>query len=478
LSLAFTRRSLLAATGVSLLDARTHATQPRAPELQVVRGGEPTFVLEGSTLEDLWRVRRVLHPAIKSPRNPIMVKDRPWEGYGPFIHGTVLYDPEDRLFKCWYQVMDNEAFREHRPWISGICYAVSHDGYEWDKPELGLMEWMGTRRNNLVRLGREYAQAISVRIAPPGSGAPARFIAVYLDKPGVSVAFSDNGTEWTYPDWNPIEPSHSDDHNVLLYDGRRRLWMVYHRPQLFAGEWKRRRSLIESPDLRHWTHSGIVLGPDEGDPPEIMVMPVFQRGNLFFGLLDLYDRSRGSNEVELVFSADGRRWERVPPRELFLPLGLPGDFDCGSIFLGSHPVIVGDEMRFYYSALDGDHECLFPSFSEAIGVAAVPLDRLFGLAHSTLEGRGAVLTRPLMLEGGVLEVNAHVLGRLRVAVLDAGGKALPGYAFADCDPVRGDSLRHRVSWGRRSAVPTDGPVRVKFELEGEAALYCFSVRRA
>ena len=430
------RRSFLKEGGATVLVLGGDLLASQLAPAQIVksepfstRPGEPMFLLEGSTVEDVWRVRRKLNPLVKSPRNPIIVKDREWEGYGPFIQGTVLYDFQDRLFKCWHMIFDNEAYREHRPWSSRVCYATSSDGYEWHKPDLGLVEWKGNKHNNMIPIGREFVSCVTVVTAPPESRAPHRFLALYLDKPGVCLAYSDNGTEWTEHPLNPIEPSHSDDHNILLYDKHRRVWMIYHRPRFYAGVWKRRRALIESVDLKTWTKQETVLIPDEGDPLEIMVMPVFQRGNLFWGLLDMYDQTRGSNEVELTFSRDGRNWVRVPPRERFIPRGPAGDFDSGTIFVGSQPVIVGDEMRFYYGALDGDHERLFPSLNDTIGVGSVPLDRLYGVVHSTPEAPGFVLTRPLVFNGEKLEVNASVASQLRVAVLDWGGEGIAWIRF-------------------------------------------------
>jgi hypothetical protein len=76
------------------------------------RPGEPVFLLEGSVVEDLWGVRRRVNPLIKSSRNPIVVKDRDWEGSGPYTYGSVLYDPEDKLFKCWYTVYHDNEYRK------------------------------------------------------------------------------------------------------------------------------------------------------------------------------------------------------------------------------------------------------------------------------------------------------------------------------------------------------------------------------
>jgi hypothetical protein len=467
----FDRRSFLRLGAAGLL-GRTRAS---ADGPFTTTPGEPVFLLEHSTVEDMWRVRRKVNPLVKSPRNPVLVRDREWEGGGPLVHGTVLRDPRDGLFKCWYQVFDNEAYREHRPWSYRICYAISRDGFAWEKPELGLVEWKGSTRNNFIRLGREFTGAIDVQLVPPETGVPHRFAALYLDQPGVCLSFSEDGVRWTEHARNPIEPSHSDDHNILLYDRHRKLWMIYHRPRFHAGDWKRRRALIESRDLQSWTDQEIVLFPDEGDPPEIMVMPVFQRGNLFFGLCDFYDRTRGANEVELIFSSGGRRWERVPPRELFLPRGPAGDFDAGSIFLASDPVIVGDEMRFYYGGFDMDHERFFPSTNTAIGVGTLPLDRLFGLVNTRPDAPGAILSRPMLFRGSRLEINADVRGQLAVAVLDWEGKPLPGYSFEDAAVIRGDSLRHAVSWKGRGLQQRSEPSRLEFRMEGEAALYAFTV---
>src|SRR5260221_697972 len=88
----------------SLNDAESAATRPLLSQPYSTRPEEAVFLLEGSTLEDLWAVRRRLNPLLKSARSPVMVKDREWEGGGPYLYGSVLYDSEDRLFKMWYTV--------------------------------------------------------------------------------------------------------------------------------------------------------------------------------------------------------------------------------------------------------------------------------------------------------------------------------------------------------------------------------------
>ncbi|MFN0165733.1 MAG: hypothetical protein ACKV22_04815 [Bryobacteraceae bacterium] len=75
---------------------------------------------------------------MKSSRNPVIVNDRDWEGSGPYLYGSVLFDPKDRLFKAWYTVSHEDEYRKGLPGSYMACYATSRDGYTWEKPVLGL----------------------------------------------------------------------------------------------------------------------------------------------------------------------------------------------------------------------------------------------------------------------------------------------------------------------------------------------------
>jgi hypothetical protein len=49
---------------------------------------------------------------------------------------------------------------------------------------------------------------------------------------------------------------------------------------------------------------------------------------------------------------------------------------------------------------------------------------------------------------------------------------LPALSLAECDPVRGDELRGKLTWGDRPAPAREKPVRLRFELS-HAKLYAF-----
>ena len=71
-----------------------------------------------------------------------------------------------------------------------------------------------------------------------------------------------------------------------------------------------------------------------------------------------------------------------------------------------------------------------------------------------------------------LKINADVGagGMLRVALLEADGRAIPGYEIEHCAPLVGDETRWTARWSGGSKVPTDRPVRVRIELRN-ARLY-------
>lgn len=459
------RRSFLqSALGVA-------AAAPNTDPPASLRPGEPVFLLAEDLLEDHWKLRRRLI-APRRGLKPVIVKDRPWEGMGPYLYGSVLLDPADNLWKCWYAVHDPERYRARQPWAYRIAYATSRDGESWTKPELGLVDHGGSTRNNLIPIGTRMSEAIDVCLAPPGSNAPARFLAVTLDR-GVHLWLSDDGTHWRPQQPSEIEPRHSDCHNSLCWDPLRRRWLVHLRPPVHAGnQAKRRIAVMESPDLQSWSRPVTVLRPDESEPPEFYGMPVFRRGNLFFGMVQVYDRTRESLEIELAFSADGYRWHRLPGHPLYLPTGPKGGFDSGMVTSADEMVFDGDRMLLYYGGWNGDHRS--DTRVAAIGVAVAQRDRFIAWEGGA-EEPGFLLTRPCTIEGAKLLVNAEVRGELKVAVTDAEGVTLPGYDYEQCRAVHGDSLRHELAWGERTIGGLRRRlVRLRVRIR-EASLYAMEV---
>ena len=85
-------------------------------------------------------VRLVLNRPV--PREVSIVHDQPWEGNTCFYH-TVFRD--GNFYRMYYR-------GAHSGSISGefnhgvVCYAESGDGIHWNKPELGLVEFNGSKK--------------------------------------------------------------------------------------------------------------------------------------------------------------------------------------------------------------------------------------------------------------------------------------------------------------------------------------------
>lgn len=116
-------------------------------------------------------VERILHQPTKYPRNPVIRHhQRPWQKFRAQLYGTVLYIPEEKLFKMWYlagpRFPDEAAISlDGKPRIPNfqlLAYAESRDGLNWTLPDLGLVSFNGSRHNNLCRFSRENAEGVAV----------------------------------------------------------------------------------------------------------------------------------------------------------------------------------------------------------------------------------------------------------------------------------------------------------------------------
>ncbi len=265
-------------------------------------------------------------------------------------------------------------------------------------------------------------------------------------------------------------------HNNFVYDDARDRWLLYCRPRAYAGDHKRRISVQESRDLQHWTHERNILVPTETDKPEFYGLTVFRRGDMFFGLLQTYDRTTGWLYPELAWSGDGEVWDRLPSHPPFLELGPAGSWDAGMVLPAESPVLVGEEMRFYYGGFRLPHDTKLENIA-AIGLAVSERDRLVGV-RPVSTAPGVLMTRPFTPpKESTLIVNAIIQQELRAELRSDGNQVLAGFSFADCEPVTKSGFARVVTWkGRTISDVATSDIRVVFRLTG-AELYCFDIIR-
>ncbi len=463
-------------------------------------------------------IRRSLRPLDRHPASPVLPdKQTPWEL--DLAWCSAYRDPESGLYQLWYQSFTGGDARQ-RTHRCMICYAESDDGVNWRKPELELFEYNGAAPNNIVLLGNGgYSDryGASVLVDPRDPDPQRRYKMAHYDfcidegveYPGLTVAFSPDGIHWTkYPkapllrtcysgfaadvpyrnepgsEWNiPLSISDAID---AIYDAPRDRFVIYHKMWIDRPDgkitWKHAMGRTESRDFISWSRPELVLTPDEFDPEwvEFHHSPAFFYNDCYFGLLQILNRAQrgGIMDCELAISRDGINWQRPFREPLFLPRAEAG-FDSGSILTNATPIVLDDEIRFYYGGYsEGATGASDGELITGIGLATMPRDRFASLTPISSIGQ-VTLRRTDLSDAAALTLNADARhGSVRVEVLDRDGYRIHGYEKEAALPITGDDLRHRVGWQEREIAdlpPGDYMLRLHLD---DADVYALTIHTA
>lgn len=93
-------------------------------------------------------------------------------------------------------------------------------------------------------------------------------------------------------------------------------------------------------------------------------------------------------------------------------------------------------MRLYFAGYDDGHDWL--PFHSGIGMATLRKDGFASLDAG--DGPAEMVTKHFKGASGPLHVNSAGAGEIRVEVLDAAGKVLPGFSREDCEPLKDDKV--------------------------------------
>lgn len=447
-------------------------------ELRPLRPGTELFVDDVRIAHREHVTRRVV-PAARLPR-PVLVADQPWERGGAVrIYGTTHYNAATGEFRMWYSRQ----------------YATSRDGVNWTKPALDV-ERLAGRPTNFV-LPKGGGAIVIDEIEPDPAKRYKALCNESIQVGGFSGYYSADGIHWTRYGQERVLAVGSELGHVMR-DPATRKYFAYVRPyppKHFPKSVREKRlgAVVTSDDFVHWSEMKVVLTPDAADDAwvtrpeqrtEFYAMNGFAYGQSYLGIVPVFRITRihasnapgqsrydGPMEGQLITSRDGLAWSRMREREPILPGGP--DFDRSIMNVAVAPIVVGDEVWHYYTAINATHGAPIPPKHITIGLAKWRLDRFVALDAGAAEG--VVETTPLAVRGGPLEVNADLArGRLTVEVIDASGAVLPGYAAAECAGVTGDQLRHRVRWAGQDVVPRDGSVRLRFRFR-QGSLFSYTL---
>jgi len=384
---------------------------------------------------------RRLEPPRKYRGNPILVSDQPWEGQRISLYGSVIRRPSDGLWQMWYTT------------APGLAYAESDDGVRWRRPALDIVR-VKRRRTNIVFDRSPHGACVIYDEREERPGRRYKMLAGAAPSHRISAFRSADGIHWQPAAENPVIGSNPDC-PMSLHRARDGRFVAYHRPSF--GD--RRVGRSESYDFVHWSEPKMVLDQEPADDPQTQFYGMgsipygaYEIGTLWIYHTDVRDmrfyKMHGHQETELTYTRSGYAWHRAAPGTAWIRLGRKGSWEWGNIQAASAPVLLDDEIRFYYAATRTEHGQRVWKGKQprcGIGFASMKPDRFVGV-HA--DGEGLILTRPFWTETPEFFLNAAVRrgGDVRVEVTDLEARPIPGFEMRNCVPLTGDGLRLRVAW--------------------------------
>jgi hypothetical protein len=484
-------------------ESRSVRERPAPPVLK--RGVTQLFV-DDAMIRSKRGVTRVVHPAKKLDR-PVLTAEMPWEirtkdgvvDKRVNIYGTVLRDEKSGAMRMWYSDPGS------------VLFATSNDGIHWDRPVLKIVG--KTNETNLKLhspsiIDDPFERDPKKRYKAVGNAGKGvddaklarlkekfELIDWYRDKDHrlYYSAYSADGLRWT------VEPEPillGCDTVTMAQDPVTGEYLVFHKRQ---GDPRvvgiRQVFLSVSKDMQHWSEPQPAIVADEldnraarklkgGTYSEFYNMSAFPYAGQWLGMVTHFPRveppsalfgndevngqkrsATGIIDVQLVHSRDGRHWHRCSDRSPVIALG-PHAYDAGTILgLCNTPVIVGDEIWFYYTAMTTPHGGLAPDKQQSVARAAWRIDGFASLQAK--EKEGVIETHAFVPEGERLFVNADVsAGQLAVEVLDESGNVMKGYEKESSAVRKQDGVKLAIQWKDAAVLPKGVPIRLRFHLTG------------
>ncbi len=428
----------------------------------------------------------------------VLEGDAPWENDGSVAtFCSTILRLDDNRYRMYYTTFGNGSMR--------MAVAESDDGLTWQRRPLGQEKWQGHDTNRIVLTGvfdqgttdpepvvsglarqNNVCQPQVLRL-PDG-----RWRMYYWHHPKgwgrmgyfYTVAESDDGLKWDVPHFDrPILNSHwvadaeklspaaqdrekahcSNDANYVYWNPRLGCyeqfsqWFVDAVPDRCVDTDNMSHSLrmIQrrvSADGLEWSAPELVIQADGHDPwdQQFYHLAVQYHEDWMIGSLGHYrvEDNQQTIDLELVFSRDGRRWER-PVRGGFIPREA-GSRDAESLMPPNAWIDQDDRWLCLYTGVARKHNQARRSDlpPQCIMAATWAKHRFVGLRAERLTG--GFMTPVFYPQADEILIDADVRGWLRAELCDIWGRKLDGYRLGQSLEIRGDDPAHALRWNGRT----------------------------
>jgi hypothetical protein len=460
--------------------------------ISVAYGNDRYLLLDSRIIASTDNVHLTIGTVQKDENNPLFKEDKPWEPRFDNPYCSVIFDEEEKIFKCWYSIFIKSGGEgdfpgegltsEKRAWVEwmkgerefGVCYATSSDGIHWEKPELGLIDFNGSKKNNIVI---EFEHGVTVIKDLYETDPQKRYKAIHPETESNSMVwFSSDGIHWGQAiEIDPID--YGDTNNCVWWDPDLEQYVIITRhwggeapDAVYASRGHRQISRSVSKDFLNWSDAEVVIdGLDLR--MQIHDMPVVRHAGVYLGMVGLFDIEASKQWCELAWSPDSIEWHRIQPGTPLIPNGpVMGDYDWGCIF-AAVPLIGKDKIRMYYGANDGrfmawrnGYFCL--AWLRADGFAGY--EQIAGGSNKT----GTITTKPVSVVSDTLCISADIApsGYVKVTALDEGNDKLAEGELIT-KTVTDTSIQWKDGFSLKKLEGKD--IKLRFGLR-ESKLYSFS----
>ena len=431
---------------------------------------------------------------------PIIRAEKPWET-ASINYPCVMH--ENGRYRMWYWSQGDVGGRYN-------SYQESSDGWDWQRPELGLCAYQGSTANNLISSHEEFE--IDVVFADPTAVPEERYKAICpktiffregkidpeMDWPkfrelgqktGASSdparntmaavreqfnvwrdnalfgAVSADGLRWRVLEDPLVNVGGTplDSQNVAAYNPDTGEYVAYMRGFPEEPEYgvRGRRALRRSggKEFGNWHPPQYVLSTDAQDPPtDDIYTPAYCAypgvSGLYLMFPSIYHRLDSELDVQLAVSRDGWNWDRPERRPIISRAS--GKREYGMIHAGPNLVPLNDdEWGLAYDGSYRRHDHGKPEAPAEFRWAIWQRNRLVGL-EAPVEGRVTTIGRPC--HGSELRINFRTkrAGWVKVELVTpptlpiSETKTLEGFSEDDVDVLTGDELDQVVTWKGKS----------------------------
>jgi hypothetical protein len=478
------------------------------------------FAFDDHSIPWLHNLKVTLVPATKHPENPVLrcgPEGAPDHGHA-VLYGTVIKD--GGKFRMWYLGMIQKEIKNGQipDYWRPMCYAESTDGVHWIKPELGLVDFTGSRKNNICLIEGEPFSLTRVNdflsvLHDPADPDPARrykaaFIAhvPYDDIPGgmskvgpkekricsTICATSADGLRWKVVGDRPANAGGERFEVSSLY----RFGDFYYTTGQLISPWSWRADgsdvgrvmlAYRSPDFKTWSQAkafayarpGQLANPPIKGQQMHMGAGLWNRGNVMVGLHGIWQDvpSAPSQFVKglqidlgLIMSNDGIHFREPVPDFKIIAHGKESEWDDGALLQAHAFVNEGDKTMIWYSQWDWDTG--EKRSSKEIGLATLRRDGFGYLSRKEDDNDAQFITSTFT--AGKASINVDGItpeAPLTVQLLDHLDQPISGYVAT----ITQNGTHQPIEWSQALPKGRGVALRVNFPADSSAKVYALYV---